>query len=316
MSEEPEKDIPEDRTFIDSQSPGPSGSSDGRKIPRRTSRRRKMKGTGRQSSPLEEGSRKFYLLSDGTRIETEPEEEPSPVASKSTLNDSGIGFDEGNCCDMDGKESDRRPIPIIKPETGDPKVTVFEHEDRIVLRGSRSTKSAKMNFMLSLPTRTDGREPAWLDTRLRDFDEVSKVGGGVHFKVTNTTGPDIYEMFDLMPSIILEIMSKTTVGAKWDPFQSSVSGKFRFQHRVNARLMLGESIEIVTRHKPNRLPVAALRSQCIEPSFLTILRSCGHEFEAKIDLRNILEFVTHKVSRDPSNMSPWLDRTDEEIDVV
>ena len=74
---------------------------------------------------------------------------------------------------------------------------------------------------------------------------------------------DVYEMFDLMPNIILGIMSKTTVGAKWDPLQSSLSGKFPIQHRVNARLMLGELIKIVTRHKPNRLPVAALHSQCI-----------------------------------------------------
>ena len=95
--------------------------------------RRKSKGIGPQSSPLEEGSRKFYLLSDGTRIKTEPEERPSTIASKSTLDDSGIGFDEENCRDMDEKESDKRPIPTIKPESGEAKVTVFEHEDQIVL---------------------------------------------------------------------------------------------------------------------------------------------------------------------------------------
>jgi len=279
-----------------------------------------MKDRARQSSAFEEGSRKPDSLSDRTRIKTEPEDKPCPVASKSTLDDSGIGFDEENCCNMDAKESDKRPIPTIKPETGEAKVTVFEHEDRILLRGSGSTKSAKMNFMLSLPRRTDGREPAWLDTRSSDFDEVSKIGGGVLFKLTNTTEAeirvDMYEMFDLMPSIILEIMSRTTVGAKWDPLQSSLSGKFRVQHRVNARLMLAESIKIVTRHKPYRLPVVALSSQRIEPSYLTILKSCGHEFEARTDMANILEFVTHKVSRDPSDMSPWLDRTDEEVEVL
>jgi len=170
--------------------------------------------------------------------------------------------------------------------------------------------------MSSFPNHSSSRQLGWLDPSLSDLDEISIKGGEIHYKLKNNVGSsliaDLYVLSDVCPNIEPEILSKSTVGVDWDPLRSSIGGKFRIRHKLKAQLLPNEAMEFIFQHSTKRFPIAALRSQTIEPRFPVLIRGCDPASEVVLSLGNHVRYIVHETSVGLDDLSPWSDRYSNE----
>jgi len=126
---------------------------------------------------------------------------------------------------------------------------IFKYNDEITIEGSESNKSAKINFMTSLPISENDESFDWLDPELSNLDEISIIGGSIKYEFLNKTGPsvhlDLYTLYDRVPTMHPEVMSRRTVATNWDPLRSSLSEKFRISREVSAKIVRGDAVNLL-----------------------------------------------------------------------